>query len=111
MTCMGRRAYRKAEPFRKRVDRNGLPATVKPSIAVRGGVPLRIARALMCSVLLSALFAVAGSVAPASAATTGNNGTIVFTGTPHAGQTDLWEVSAGGKGLLNVTKRDGLYDS
>jgi len=66
----------------------------------------------MSAAVLCGLFAAFGPVATASAATTGKNGTIVFTGTAgHGGQTDLWEVSAGGKGLLNVTKKDGLSDS
>ena len=64
--------------------------------------------------LLAGVFAVLGPVAPASAATTGKNGTIVFTGSITLGgiaQNDLFEVGAAGKGLLDVTKSDGFSDS
>jgi hypothetical protein len=75
---------------------------------------VRIIRVLVCSTLLVGTFAALGPVAPASAATTGKNGTIVFTGGITLGgvrQTDLFEVSTGGKGLLDVTRTDGLSDS
>jgi len=65
-------------------------------------------------VLLAGLFAALGPATASSAATTGKNGTIVFTGAVKVGgilQSDLFEVGAARKGLLDVTRADGLSDS
>jgi Tol biopolymer transport system component len=75
---------------------------------------MRTIRTSACLVLLAGALALVGPASHASAGTTGKNGTIVFTGSSRSGgqvHTDIWSVGAGGGGLYNITKNDGMNDS